>query len=178
MASPPRVYKIHHQHLSNNHKFEIDSDNGEKLYIAHLTPHLLCGQLFLREVSTDKELISICEESHHLHVSYNIASVNADQSVDRHLGTVKRIHGEHHFLKTFEINSTYGVYKVERVGGVFGHETKVTTGNKTVADVTKHVDFSEFANVYRVEISDDDGGDLFLLALVIALWRAQQWHHI
>jgi uncharacterized protein YxjI len=172
MTSSSRIYKIHHQCLSHNHKFDIDNDNGEKLYIVHSSPQPLSGQLSLCEASTGKELIRISEESHYLHITYDIAGVTTDANNAKHFATVKKIHGQHHFHKTFEIDSIYGVYKVERIGGLFGHEIKLTTGNNTVVDVTKHAD------LYHVEVNDDDGGDVFLLAIVIALWRAQRWHHL
>ena len=178
MASSSRVYKIDHHCLSHSHKFEIDSDTDEKLYVVHSTPRLLTSYLSLCEVSSGKELMTISEESSHLHISYDISNVSEENNTNQHLGTVKRIHGEHHFQKTFEINSIYGVYKVERVGGSFGHEIKLTTGNNTVVDVTKNVNSSKHMEVYHVEVSNDDGGDLFLLTLVIAIWWAQRRHHL
>jgi uncharacterized protein YxjI len=178
MPFNPRTYRIHHKCLSTNHKFEIDNGTDEILYTVRSIPLSLFHKLSLCEASTDKELIKIHEENLHLHVRYDISAVIANDNNNQHLGTVKRIHGQHHFQSALEILSIYGVYKVERSDGQFGHELKLTTGNKTVVDVTKNDSFSKEENVYHVEISDDDGGDLFLLSLVIVLWYAQRWHHI
>jgi uncharacterized protein YxjI len=177
MASSSHIYRIHHKSLTNNHKFEIDNGTDEILYTVRSTPLSLSDKLSLCEASTGKELIKICEENH-LHLRYDISAVTTDDDKDGHLATVKRIHGPHHSPCTFEINSIYGVYKVEYTDGLLGLEFKVTTGNKTVVDVTKSAKCPKLADMFQVDISGDDGGDLFLLAIVITLWCAQRWRHI
>jgi uncharacterized protein YxjI len=82
---------------------------------------------------------------------------------EQHLGTFKRIVNQHYFQNTFEISSIYGVYKVKRDNTLFNHQFKLTTGNKIVVDVSKNVE----ENIYDVQIND--GGDLFLLAIVITI---------
>ena len=173
-----RTYRIHHKCLSTHHKFEIDNGTDGILYTIHSTPLSLLHKMSLCEGSTDKELIKITEENLHHHQKYNISAVSADENNNQHLATVKRIHGEHHFQSALEIGSIYGVYKVKRIEGQSGHEFALTTGNQTVVDVTKNEKFSEEGNTYHVEVSDDAGGDLFLLSLVIVLCCAQRWHHM
>jgi uncharacterized protein YxjI len=178
MASNPRTYRIHHKCLSNNHKFDIDNGTDDILYNVHSTALFLYDEMSLCESSTGKELIKIHKECFHIHVRYHISAINSNDNTDQNLATVKRIHDQHHSQITFEIDSIYGVYKVEHIGGLFDHEFRLTTGNKIVVNLTKNVNDLKEGNMYYVEISDDDGGDLFLLALVIALWCAQRWYHI
>ncbi|CAF2518609.1 unnamed protein product [Rotaria sp. Silwood2] len=178
MASSSRIYRVHHKHLSNHHKFEIDNGTDEIVYTVRLNPLSLADKLSLCEASTGKELIKIREQVLHLHLVYDISAVSENGDNDRHLGTVKRTHGEHHFQSVVEVESIYGVYKVERLGNVFGHEFKVTTGGKTVADVTENTKLLRDSELYFVEISDDDGGDVFLLALVFVVWYTQKWRHM
>ncbi|CAF1185727.1 unnamed protein product [Rotaria sp. Silwood1] len=179
MASSSRIYRVHHKHLSNDPKFEIDNGTDEIVYTVRSSPLSLTDKLSLCEASTGKELIKVREEVLHLHLAYDIsaATENSDKDKDPHLATVKKTHGQQHFQSALEVESVYGVYKVEPVGSVFGHEFKLTTGGKTVAYVIKNTKLLKNKELYLVEISDDDGGDVFLLALVIVIWHAQQWCH-
>jgi uncharacterized protein YxjI len=172
-SSSCRIYRIDHKCLSNTHKFEIFNDKNEILYIVHSNNFLLLSdKIFLCEVSSGKELIKIAKETLHIHLRYDISKMNDND--EQHLGTVKRISNQHYFENTFEIDSIYGVYKVERDNNLFNHQFKLTTGNKIVVDVTKHVQ----ENIYDVQINDDDGGDIFLLSIVIAIWCAQRSLHL
>ncbi len=166
MASSCRLYRIHHKCLSNTHKFEIFDNNDQIQFIVHSNCLLLLSdKIFLCEISTEKELIKITKNSHS---RYDISKMNDND--EQELGTVKRISNQH----TFEIDSIYGVYKVERKNILFNHEFKLTTGNKIVVDVN----LSSQGNIYDVQINDDDGGDLFLLSIVIAIWCAQRCPHL
>lgn len=178
MAAASRIYRIHRQRLSKNHKYEIDNNTDEILYTVHSTSSLLFGTLSFCETSTGKELIKICEESHHLHISYSISAVRTNDSNDQDLATVKRTHDHDHSGNILVVTSIFGLYKVEHIDDSTGHEFKVTTGNKTVIDVIQNFKCPNLSNMYHVEISDDDGGDVFLLALVIAIWCAQRHHYI
>lgn len=178
MACDHRTYRIHHCCLSHNHKFQINNSTDEILYSVQSTPLPLFTSLSICEASTNNKLIKISEENFHLHRRYDISAVNANDSNDKPLATVKKIHGEHHFENTFEIQSIHGVYQAKCAGAIIGHEFKLTKGNKTVVDVTKDTSFSKEGGMYNVDITDDDGGDLFLLSLVIALWHAQRLHPI
>ena len=175
MASPSRMYRIDHHHLSNNHKFDIYNAADEFLYKVHSSASSCLKVLFVCEASTDKELIKIQEENLHLHVAYAISKTDTN---DGHLATVKRIHGQHHFQRMFEIDSIYGVYKVGRTNGLLDHQFQLTTGDKMVVNFTKDNKCHQREEMYHAEIGDDDGGDLFLLALIIALWCAQRWYHV
>ncbi|CAF0825440.1 unnamed protein product [Rotaria sordida] len=178
MASSSRLYRIHRKHLSNNHQFEIGNDTDEIVYTVRSTPLSLLDKLSLYEASTDKELIKIREEILQLHLVYDISAVTENGDNDQHLATVKRSHDQHHFESTVEVDSIYGIYKVEPIGDLFDHGFKLTTGNKTVADVTKNTKLLKNTELCLVEINDDNGGDLFLLALVIVIWYAKRWRHM
>lgn len=94
-----------------------------------------------------------------------------------HLGTVKKFHGQPHSKNNiFEIDSIHGVYGVECIGGHFGHEFTLTTGDQVVVDVTRNCHLSMVTGTYHVEVHDDKEGDIFLLALTIAQCRAQRLH--
>lgn len=175
MASSSRIYRIDHHHLSNNHKFDIYNAADQLLYKVHSSAPSGLGILFVCEASTDKELIKIHEENLHLHVAYDISRTDTN---DGHLATVKRIHGQQHFQRMFEVDSIYGVYGVKRINSLLDHHFQLTTGDKMVVNVTKDNNFHTREGIYHAEIGDDDGGDLFLLALIIALWRAQRWYHV
>lgn len=177
MAPSPRIYRIHHKYFSNNHKFEIDNGTDEIMYTARLVPLPTAEKLAIVETSTDKELIKIYEESHHLQLLHEVLAAGQNNGDDQHLATVKRIHDENHQY-AFEISSVYGVYKVEHNGSLCNHEFKITTGNKPVVIMTKKSEFVEHPELYEAEVNDDDGGDLFLLALLISLWYMQRWWRI
>ena len=175
MASSSRIYRIDHRHLSNNHKFDIYNAADELLYKVRSSVSSGLGILFVCEASTNKKLIKIHEENLHLHVAYDISTADTN---DGHLATVKRIHGQHHFQRMFEVDSIYGVYRVIRMNSLLDHQFQLTTGDKMVVNVTKDNNFHTRENMYHVDIGDDNGGDLFLLALIIALWCAQRWYHV
>lgn len=177
MLSSTRTYRVHHKCLSTKHNFQIDDGTDQILYIVRAAPLSVPSRLILCEASSDKDLIEIREEAH-LHVAYDIEAINVDGSANQHLATVKRMHGDHHLHRTFEINSIYGVYQMERVGGHFGHEFRLTTGGQTVVDVIKSETSSFGDHTYEVQISHDEGGDRFLLAIAIAVWCGQRWHAI
>ncbi|CAF1203772.1 unnamed protein product [Adineta steineri] len=168
MATYPRTYRIHHKFLSSNHKFEIDNGTDEILYTVRATLFPTFDKFSICETSGGKELIKIQREDQHLHLTYNISAVMENDSATQHLATVRRIHGrhEHHLHGKFEIDSIYGVYKLERNANRSEHEFKIITGEKTVVDVTH---FSKLENIYNVEINSDEGGDIFLLSLAITL---------
>lgn len=175
MAFSPRIYRIRHKHLSNNQKFEIDKDTDEILYTVHATPLGLTDKLSICEASSNKTLIKVRQECCHFHIAYEISVVNGEGDNDKHLATIKKIHGQHHFESSFEVDSIYGVYKVERVGNLFDHEFQLTTGGQTVVSTKKATRLLQHPEEYKIEISNDEGGDLFLLALAIAILYSKRW---
>jgi len=56
------------------------------------------------------------------HYIQYIFKVNSNDNNDENLVTVKRLHDQHHCEIIFETYSIYSVYKVERIGYLFGHE--------------------------------------------------------
>ena len=171
---PPRTYRIHHKSQSNDCKWEIDANTDQIEYIVRSCPLSSKGTI-LCESSTGKELIRIDKEKVHLHTRYDISKVTNENN--EHLGTIKWIHHPHSQSR-FEVDSIYGVYIVDRAGCPFNHQFQLKTGDQVVVDIGNDVNSSKDKNIYYLQISDDYGGDLFLLALVIAIWSAQRLSHL
>lgn len=178
MDSDQRTYRIHHMCLSNNHRFKIDDGIDKVFYNVHSSSMPVFQTLLICNASTGKKLIKIYEETFQIHRRYDILAVNEEDDKEQHLATVKKVHGEHHLENIFEAQSSYGVYHAKCVGAMQGHEFKLTKGDRTVANVTKDTNHPKAGYTYHVDISNDDGGDLFLLSIIIAIWHAQRLHPI